>query len=318
MQYSKLLMGAAAAVLGGGIATAHAVEIRTDANSVLGGVEQGPYVDGPAATGFVDILESDNAGINSSFIHSYGNVNGSFGSRTSGMGTDFDVTGSFNYNDAILNDSGIAQNYNFEFTVTAGEVSTGSILNTADWGVGDTMSAGYLLEVFVSIDTGTPIRVWDSAYQIDDSSTGPSQTSSGTDIGGSLSADGRRYSWGSFGDSIDIGPIADGSSFTIDYTLSTFATGMLTNSGSNLCGFGGYEGGGDDEEIDRPQAAFVIDGEGGGSCSVISRIGDPLQGQGGGTPISITASPATTVPEPGSLALVALGALAGMRARRKS
>src|SRR4051812_26312734 len=48
----------------------------------------------PPASGSVDVLEFPSSGTNSAGLHSYGSVDGNFGSRSSGYGV-YDVTGSF-------------------------------------------------------------------------------------------------------------------------------------------------------------------------------------------------------------------------------
>ena len=287
------------------VPSAHAVQIQVDANSILGSVIQGPYSDGPANSGFVQVFETDNNGSNASYIHTYADVDGVSGSRISGTGVSFNANGQASYSTGnITNTTSTAQDFNFSFTLNAGEVSISPIMNPmADMAAGDVLSAGFSMEIFASIDGGPLNTVWATGYEIiqDNSTASPAATQTGANIGGSLSADGSSYIWSAFTETVNIGVVNQGSSLTIEYLLTSFANGSLLGTvGNTPC---------------------VI----ASNCLAIGRVGEPIDPNDldparSGAPIVVTSTPTDpvdTVALPGTLALLACGFL-GVGLSRKS
>ena len=269
------------------------------------------------------------------FAHSSGDDIGGavdFRALAEGLGN-FSSESMFVYSDTILNSSGVAQNYFFDFFVPGGGLSIlGSKVFPHELGLGtSTATVGYSIEVILN---GT-----DTLFSSDLSITatnGPvpdvTLSSIGTDeIGGTLLSSSITTSVGlfdidpdpgveelvplsffdvffdiaEFDKELDLGTWADGESFTIDYTLTTHATasGPINPVAFPACEFGG-EGFG-----------FVE-----GCLFSQARIGDPaspfsIPASFGPNSLSITSNP-TGIPEPATLAMFGV-ALAGLGAARR-
>jgi len=217
---------------------------------------------------------------NSIFYHSSGNQAGSFRTSASGAGT-YDLTSSITYVDTVMNTSGSAQNYTFDFNIAAGQLSVSGEPNIAEF-----VRANYSINIFVN---GSSVFSSAAAISLDNTVTSFNGDSV---LSGTLAADGRSYSWSDYFGSIDLGPYAAGESLTFEYIMTTRAYGNAFADASFGCGI-------ECGEV-SPEGSTA-------------RIGDPINLSGIG---GFTTSPVTSVPEASSLLLLTLG-LTGLGFRRK-
>jgi len=256
-----------------------------------------PDIDGPAASGAVDVLGSDTDTTgNNIFYHTYGGDNGVFGSRSSGEGS-YEVDGQYSFRETYTASGGAAA---FSFEIIPGEIETST--SGSPLIGGDELFASYALEIFLN---GS--RIWNSAAEILEMSTGVNLDKTGTDIGGVQS--GGRYAWGTYNETLDLGNFASGETLEISFDLTTDAYGILNNTA-------GCFGNGESEE-DEGVAPLAVAATDEGSCGgSIARIGDPNSLTGGNTFVVTGVNPGTgAMPSPGGAALLVAG-LAGLRLRR--
>ncbi len=176
----------------------------------------------------VDVLAFPVDGVNTAGIHSYGQSLGFFGTRSSGGGI-YDVTSSFLISETITNDSAHARNATFTFTISPGFIlnSIGSPITGSQY-----VTAG--LGINVKRDNAT---IYGSAASLTTTSSGTVFSASGDT---SLYAGSDTYYYINGADlSVDLGVIAPGASFTLTYTLSSFANGF------SVAGGPGFDPGGD-------------------------------------------------------------------------
>lgn len=274
--------------------------ITLDASYTLDG---GSTVDGMASGGVsatpggADLLWSDATATGSSvFFHTYGFTGAPtyFGARASGEGV-FTAITSAHYGESFTNTSGSAQNYLFSFVVAPGELDL--------FGAG-TGAADLLLQV--TLNGVTIARDFTSVLYNNGSTTCTSD-----DLGslgsymncGSASSVGGLYT-------VNLGVIDAGDTFALGYDIVTTLTGDFTTSTD--CG------------VPIPNfATFAVaiegdalDGGGSSSCGgAVARSGDPFDPFAYAANFSVTAS---SVPEPGSLALLGLGFAGLVAARRRN
>lgn len=280
---------------------AHALQMDAGANWQFNSVAAGTDSAGPASSGSVDIIgwDSDASNTaNSIFYHTYGDASGNFGSRTSGSGN-FDITGNYSFNESYVASGGAAT---FNFHIVPGELA---FYNSATLTGLDQLIADYTLDIRLN-----GVSIWNSSAQLTQNSSGTSLSQTGASLGGTLA--GNQYSWMDYFGTVALGTFATGQNFTIDYDLTTHASGNLTCTGST-----GNSGGGATD----PTGGDGKPGAGGNEVinlcgGAIARIGDPF-GVEGSNSTKITG--ASAVPEPGTVALLGLG-LAGfgiVRRRRR-
>jgi hypothetical protein len=288
-----------------------------------------------------------NSGPSSAVHHSYGSVDGNFGSRSSGNGV-YNVMGSFTIVQTFTNTSALAQQATFNF-----EITPGSLSNFIGSGFGGTQFVSAGIKFDIKKDGSS---IWGSQAILTTMGTGGTTY---TQTGANLYTPGSSplyYSINGGSNAIDLGVINAGASFTLTYELSTFANGSTEPGAGYLvpertyeepgywytpsCGGYGYGGYGLAYGDCNPQpvfvpprtvtipAYFVPDGTPSGSHA---SSGDPFGidfGNGGlldpvngalnpnlGPTNNVVFAP---VPEPGTWALMLGGiGVLGWAARRK-
>lgn len=284
-------------------ATIEAVAEATDLNTAT----TVNFSDGPANSGFVDVLDFGNVGLGtvSYGIHTFGNVSGAYGSRTNGSGSAgdaWDVNGRFTFSEMFVNPTTVAQNLFVNVSIIPGEVTVG----TFDAG-GGVLEALFDLEM--SADGGS---VFSSQYRINNTNGVLTQFQSGTDIAAAtasatdgLNLAGNSYQFDALDLTLDLGVVAGGDSVL-------FAIDLFTQSTGNLDDFADC---GDFDGRDGNEPAAHGDGEFGG-CNSIARFGDPIfpvTNPGGSGTVTGSFQP---VPAPAVFGFMALG-LAGLAFGRR-
>jgi hypothetical protein len=282
----------------------------------------------------VDAYVRDITGPNSVFTHSFGSVDGNFGSRSSGVGI-YDVAGGFKIVQTVTNTSDVAQNARFNFYISPGLLANN--LGSAAFQQGDFIKAGLNFDVRRD---GQPI--WGS--------TGLLQTSFESATAFSSTGDNSLYSIGGsqvvikgVDKSVDLGVINAHESITLSYELSSFAQGHSVPTGERQvpgmtytipdtwvnvsCG-SGYGYGGGPRCVPGPQLVrgytFSVPGytvydtpnssfSGAGDPFTIDFYGNPKYTSNGVVPTGVfegvSWSAAAPVPEPGTWALMLAGVL---------
>lgn len=187
------------------------------------------------------------------------------------------LTATSSYSETVTNSSGGALSYTYDFFITAPQ------LRIADFAVGPTMTASYLIEI--TLDGAT---LFSSAANLIGGAAGHKLNKSGTSLGGTLFGHSFEfgYDFDPLSDTLNLGTFADGESFILAYELRAFASGPGLETGA------------------------------------AARIGDPGDLDAAGLSGTIRSSGAAMqVPEPGTLALLGVGlfglAVARQRAARR-
>ncbi|CCI33202.1 hypothetical protein MTo_03766 [Microcystis aeruginosa NIES-1211] len=300
--------------------------IKAEVDWKLAGITRpgSPDIDGPATSGYVDVLAGDNdVPGNGVFYHTYGDVTGNFGSRVSGDGN-YDITGLFTYKDTFVNPNPFPSPATFTFTIIPGELSayiSPSYTPTSGQG----LFARYEIDIRLN---GTSI--WDSSAELQ--YNGGTNTFSFADtgthsLGGTLSpltpTTSYSYFFGPVTTTISLGTFAPGETKLFEYDLKTIATGNLPTTCT------GSPNGGNHPNEPNGQVGNFATGPNNGTgqqeapCGgSIARSGDPFHpnfpsGSPPGT-ITVTGVQSTAIPEPSNLLslLVLGGGIGGSSIRR--
>jgi len=200
----------------------------------------------------------------------------------------------------ITNNTAVDQNYSFDFTILNGSLSANGSPVDSFTGV-EFAAAGNL--VSISLDG---VELFGSAALLVVDSTGADFLTAG-EILGNYTADSLTYYWGERSDTLDLGVLAAGESFTLTYDIVTAATGIYHFDGSSACNYGGSS-----------DAVFA----GGERCffdqsGAYSLFGDP--NGVGQSPIAgnVQGTPVMSVPEPSLWLLMGTGLFGFAVARRR-
>lgn len=238
---------------------------------------------------------------------SFGYAVGPYGAGGNGSGV-FDATGRFTRQWDITNNSGIAQNYSFNFFIYYGGMSA------SDNSAGGSGYAEY--EAKILRDGVTTL--FSSAAKI---TSGGTLTTSGTTLTGATQS-GTSYSWGGTYFTVDLGVLNPGDFTFVQYDLVGHAFGDYGFTTYD-CGGGGNNGGyGDAGDGDLIRLMATVDTPGTGQqCTRTGNshafLGDPNTLNT--TPIAGIGVTSQAVPEPAILGLMGLGLAAfGLRRRPRS
>ena len=173
----------------------------------------------------VDVLSFSGSGTSAFGIHTYGSVDGSFGSRSSGSGV-YNVTGLFSISETVTNTSATAQHAIFNFYITPGLLQ--NQINSDLSATGAHVSAGIKFDI-----KRDGLSVWSSGATLTTAGDGTSATTSfqrtGTDI--YVPSSPTNYSIGGGNYSVDLGVVNAHDSLSLNYELSTLAEGKGPSTG---------------------------------------------------------------------------------------
>lgn len=181
---------------------AHSGEVANDVSSF-------PPTNGVDVLRFANDVNTGDTG-----YHSYGSIDGSFGSRSSGYGS-YDVKSAFNITGTFTNTSATAQHVYFTFDITPG------MLNND---VHTPFSGSQYVESGIRFSVKTNgSEVFGSNASLKTNSSGTVYQQSGTDLYTETSP--THYNINAYHQQVDLGVLNAGESLQLTYDLSTYAKG---------------------------------------------------------------------------------------------
>lgn len=235
----------------------------------------------------------------------------SYATGYTGSGTAF-----ASFLNTVVNTSGVAQHYTLSFKIYGGSLST-SAYATLD--PDEYLRSSYSASIKVNSQ-----QVWFSSAGIDNSGGTTTSTKSGTDLNSGDDGSDGYYSWGSSYVTVDLGILDPGESLDVLAELSDSAlsnVGVYSYSGSGgydgYGGYGGYNYCGYGEVATLAAATAdtgLVEGCVTSKGNASAFYGDPSEIDADPLAFAVTAN---AVPEPGSLALLAMAGGAAALARRR-
>lgn len=272
---------------------AHALSMNATANWTVGLTDPAGSASASASSGSVDIGAWHNDTTNSAnsvFYHTYGDDAGNFGSRSSGNGN-FDIDGQYSFNNTYTASGSTSL---FSFHVVPGELA---FYGSAGLTGTDQLTASYFLDILLN-----GVSIWSSGAKLEQNGGSVNLINQVGASLGSYTAGSFQYNMNDYTNTLtlnDYATINNGDTYTIDYVLTTKATGNLTCTGSSSNTSGG--GAADPTKPENHDSTGNTD-----PCAgAVARIGDPFG--------------VHDVPEPSTIALLGLGLAGfGIARRRKA
>ncbi|WGG52944.1 PEP-CTERM sorting domain-containing protein [Rugamonas sp. DEMB1] len=166
-------------------------------------------------SGSVDVLNfSNGANRSETVLHSYGDVNGNFGSRASGAGI-YAVNGGFKIVQSFTNTSAVAQLGSFHFQITPGALQNS---------IGSALTGNQYVESGLSFNLQRGgSSLWNSAAWLRSDAAGTNFIAGGdTSL---YSGAGGLYNVNGLSRDVNLGVINAGETIQLTYTLNTYANG---------------------------------------------------------------------------------------------
>lgn len=206
------------------------IDLQIDAEATATAYGSSPLTNTDSGTTNVFVNTDVDGEVAAAYSSAQGESDGSFYSSSSSQ--DYaSATSSVKQTYTVTNDTSEDQFFDFSFDVVGGLIESmcGNSSDDDPYGLhengygSDTCestgfaSASYMAEILFN-----GLSVWDSAVSLSLDSTGLTYTSSGTELS-PIYTDSNTYSWGDSSFNIDLGLVAAGSDFTVEYILTTQA-----------------------------------------------------------------------------------------------
>ncbi|EWH08574.1 hypothetical protein DS2_16549 [Catenovulum agarivorans DS-2] len=246
-------------------------------------------------------------------------------SNAYGYGADFDAMSTVTQSVTVTNDTGLDQFIDFTFTINFGSLSVYGFEYEPAFETGEYITASYMADIRLN-DTS----IWDSSAALTYDENGYSFTQSGASLANYDASNPEYYGWGEQTDTIGLGLIGAGESFTLDYIVKTHSfgqPGLIDDCDNGYGDYGEYGDGGEFlvfntfvDDFDDGYGDYGEYGDGYGclysALDAYAQFGDPFDF--GATPAFTDASftQSTPVPEPSSFAIIGAG-LAGLAFMRR-
>ena len=166
------------------------------------------------SSGNVDVLDFSNGPSSQTGLHSYGNLDGTFGSRASGAGV-YAVNGGFQIVQSFTNTSAVAQLGTFHFQITPGMLQNS---------IGSALSGNQYVESGLNFNLRRGASsVWNSAAWLRSDAAGTNFIAAGdTSL---YSGGGALYTVNGLSRDVNLGVINAGETIQLTYSLNTYANG---------------------------------------------------------------------------------------------
>ncbi|WP_426358239.1 PEP-CTERM sorting domain-containing protein [Pseudocolwellia sp. HL-MZ19] len=211
-------------------ANAAIIDLQIDAQGTASAYGSSPLTNTDSGTTDVSVYTSVNGEVASAYSSASGESDGSFYSSSASY--DYaSATSSVKQTYTVTNDTSEDQFFDFSFDVVAGSLESmcGNSSDDNPYGINENgygsdtcedtgfASASYMAEILFN-----GLSVWDSAVSMSLDSTGLTYVTSGTELS-PVDTDSNTYYWSDSSFNIDLGLVAAGSDFTVEYILTTQA-----------------------------------------------------------------------------------------------